>query len=145
MAITFAMRNLTLQREIVAGLEVLNLIADAQPHLAANHPCLQGERVGVRVESGIGRPSAFKHLVESFSEGLRFEIIEGACRHGLTLESSQSGSVIRFVLDFAHQFAVDHLVVFVEDHDGASRYTGQRAAGDGNAVGFEKLTATHGR
>ena len=145
MTITFGMRYLALQREIVAGLEMLNLLADGQSHLATHHPCLQGERVGVRVERGIGRPTAFKHLVESFSEGLRFEFIEGACWHGLASENGQGGGVVRLVLDFADQFAVDHLVVFVEDDDGTGRDAGQRAAGDGDAVGFEKFTAAHGR
>jgi len=34
--------------------------------------------MGVRIEYDIGRPATFKHLVESFGEGLGLEFSEGA-------------------------------------------------------------------
>ena len=57
---------------------------------------------------------------------------------------SQGGGVIRFVGDFADQFAVDYLVVFVKDDDSAGGQADQRAAGDGDAVSLNEFTAAHG-
>ena len=50
------------------------------------------------------------------------------------LERSQGRVVVRFVSDFAHQLAVQHLVVFIQHHHGTGGHAGQRAGAQGNTV-----------
>ena len=63
----------------------------------------------------------------------------------ITFEGGEGSGVVRFVGDFADQFAVEDAVVFIEHDNGACRDAGQRTGGDGNAVGFQEISAAHGR
>ena len=50
------------------------------------------------------------------------------------LENGQGRCIVRLVGNFADQLAVQHFVVFVENHDRTGGQAGQWAVGDGNAV-----------
>ena len=81
-AVTLRMRHVAVELEPVSAAQMPGVVADREPHLAANDERAHRERMPMGLEHDIGLPLPLEALVEALGSRIGFELVERDSVHG---------------------------------------------------------------